>query len=297
MDYQTESRKAVLQPFEYIRSLPAKNFRSKFFNVMNNWVQVPIEVLEMVTEAIDSVHNASLLMDDIQDNSQLRRGHKCGHLVFGIPITINTACFVYFDTLSKLITKSPPHLRADISAIYVDHLLMAHQGQGMDLFWRDNFKCPTEDDYVQMVKQKTGVLLSMGVELMKVYSGCQLDLAPLALLIGCYFQIRDDYANLMLDEYAAKKSFCEDLTEGKFSFLIVHSVNSKPEDGRLIDILKQRTTDEQVKKEAVNIIKSTDSFNYALNKLESVSAEIKETINQLGGNDQLVTLLESLYLN
>ena len=46
----------------------------------------------------------------------------------------------------------------------------------------------------------------------------------LTSLLGLYFQIRDDYANLCLDEYAVNKSFAEDLTEGKFSFPIVHAI-------------------------------------------------------------------------
>lgn len=43
-------------------------------------------------------------------------------------------------------------------------------------------------------------------------------------LIGVYFQIRDDYANLCLDEYASAKSFADDLTEGKFSFPTIHQI-------------------------------------------------------------------------
>ena len=43
-------------------------------------------------------------------------------------------------------------------------------------------------------------------------------------LFGLYFQIRDDFANLCLQEYIENKSFAEDLTEGKFSFPIVHAI-------------------------------------------------------------------------
>ena len=46
----------------------------------------------------------------------------------------------------------------------------------------------------------------------------------LTSLLGLYFQIRDDYANLCLEEYTNNKSFAEDLTEGKFSFPILHAI-------------------------------------------------------------------------
>lgn len=49
----------------------------------------------------------------------------------------------------------------------------------------------------------------------------------LTSLLGLYFQIRDDYANLCLDEYAENKSFAEDFTEGKFSFPIIHAIRLK----------------------------------------------------------------------
>lgn len=51
---------------------------------------------------------------------------------------------------------------------------------------------------------------------------------------GLYFQIRDDYCNLSLKEYSENKSFCEDLTEGKFSFPIIHAIQSQTEDKQVL---------------------------------------------------------------
>lgn len=60
------------------------------------------------------------------------------------------------------------------------------------------------------------------------------DYVPLVDLIGVFFQIRDDYMNLQADEYATNKGFAEDLTEGKFSFPIVHGVRANPSDRQLL---------------------------------------------------------------
>lgn len=60
------------------------------------------------------------------------------------------------------------------------------------------------------------------------------DYVPLVDLIGVLFQIRDDYMNLQADEYATNKGFAEDLTEGKFSFPIVHGVRANPSDRQLL---------------------------------------------------------------
>lgn len=51
---------------------------------------------------------------------------------------------------------------------------------------------------------------------------------------GLYFQIRDDYCNLSLKEYSENKSFCEDLTEGKFSFPIIHAIQSQSQDKQVL---------------------------------------------------------------
>lgn len=50
------------------------------------------------------------------------------------------------------------------------------------------------------------------------------DFGKLSKLFGLFYQVRDDYANLQVDEYTKNKSFAEDLTEGKFSFPIIHAI-------------------------------------------------------------------------
>lgn len=54
--------------------------------------------------------------------------------------------------------------------IYTEELLNLHRGQGMDLFWRDTLTCPSEDDYLEMVGNKTGGLFRLAVKLMQVES-------------------------------------------------------------------------------------------------------------------------------
>ena len=68
--------------------------------------------------------------------------------------------------------------------------------------------------------------------------------------------------NLSSNEYTDNKGLCEDLTEGKFSFPIIHSIRTNPQNRQLINILKQKTTDEEVKKYAVKYMESTGSFEY-----------------------------------
>lgn len=80
--------------------------------------------------------------------------------------------------------------------------------------------------------------------------------------MGLIFQICDDYLNLSSNTYTKNKGLCEDLTEGKFSFPVIHSIRSDPGNLQLINILKQKTTDDQVKRYAVSYMESTGSFAY-----------------------------------
>ena len=71
-----------------------------------------------------------------------------------------------------------------------------------------------------------GGLFNLAVRLMQLFSkdSDNTNYVELTSLLGLYFQVRDDYANLCMEDYATNKSFAEDLTEGKFSFPIVHAI-------------------------------------------------------------------------
>lgn len=70
----------------------------------------------------------------------------------------------------------------------------------MELYWRDNFICPSEDDYKQMTIRKTGGLFMLAIRLMQLFSNNTEDFLRLTAILGLYFQIRDDYCNLSLEE-------------------------------------------------------------------------------------------------
>lgn len=105
-------------------------------------------------------------VDDVEDSSRLRRGVPVAHNIFGTAQTINTANYVYFLALQEL-----QKLRnASAINIYTEELLNLHRGQGMDLYWRDSLTCPTEDEYLEMVGNKTGGLFRLAVKLMQAES-------------------------------------------------------------------------------------------------------------------------------
>ncbi|XP_053431439.1 geranylgeranyl pyrophosphate synthase-like [Nycticebus coucang] len=236
------------------------------------------------------LHNASLLIDDIEDNSKLRRGFPVAHSIYGIPSVINSANYVYFLGLEKVLTLDHP----DAVKLSTSQLLELHQGQGLDIYWRDHYTCPTEEEYKAMVLQKTGGLFGLAVGLMQLFSDYKEDLKPLLNTLGLFFQIRDDYANLHSKEYSENKSFCEDLTEGKFSFPTIHAIWSRPESTQVQNILRQRTENIDIKKYCVHYLEEVGSFEYTRNTLKELESKAYKQIDACGGNPQLVALIKHL---
>ncbi|XP_051775332.1 geranylgeranyl pyrophosphate synthase isoform X1 [Erpetoichthys calabaricus] len=280
----------LLEPYKYLLQLPGKQVRSKLSQAFNHWLNVPEDKLQVIIEVTEMLHNASLLIDDIEDNSKLRRGFPVAHSIYGIPSVINSANYVYFLGLEKVLTLDHP----EAVQVFTRQLLELHRGQGLDIYWRDTYTCPTEQEYKDMVLKKTGGLFGLAVGLMQLFSSDRRDLKPLLNTMGLFFQIRDDYANLLSKEYSENKSFCEDLTEGKFSFPTIHAIWSRPDSTQVQNILRQRTENVDIKRYCVDYLEKIGSFAYTRQTLEKLEAEAYKQIEDLGGNPQLEALMQQL---
>ncbi|KXL51291.1 hypothetical protein M433DRAFT_60717 [Acidomyces richmondensis BFW] len=307
--WNAEKENILTGPFDYLESHPGKDIRSQLIAAFNVWLRVPRESLDIITKAIGMLHTASLLIDDVEDSSDLRRGVPVAHHIFGAAQTINSANYIYFCALRELLKLKNP----DAIQIYTEELLNLHRGQGMDLFWRDTLTCPTEDDYLEMVGNKTGGLFRLAIKLMCAESPSHnfrphhsrhrgtsadgppnarddgiaaaddgpADYIPLVNTIGLLFQILDDYHNLCNPSYTSNKGMCEDLTEGKFSFPIIHAIRFDPSNLVLINILKQKTRDEEVKRYAVAYMERVGSFAYTRRVLRGLGRKAAALVDEL----------------
>jgi len=304
-------------------------------DAFNTWLNVPEDKLKIITRVVSMLHSASLLVDDIEDDSQLRRGQPVAHKIYGIPQTINTANYVYFLAYQELFnlrpgaaspasnfTESMPRQAADaptsvehdgsaqqkkrlipdneLDRIVTAELLCLHRGQGLEIFWRDSLHCPTEEEYVGMVNDKTGGLFRIAVKLMMACSttNSDIDYVPLVNIFGIYFQIRDDYMNLQSTQYATNKGFAEDLTEGKFSFPVVHGVRADTSNRQVLNVLQKRPSSPTLKTHTISYLKNhTKSFDYTLSVLRTLEKQTRDEIQRLGGNLKLEGIVDTLHVN
>ncbi|KAK7691325.1 hypothetical protein QCA50_004719 [Cerrena zonata] len=316
-EWSEDNEAGLLEPFTYINNVRGKEIRGQMISAFNTWLNVPEDKLRVISKVVSMLHTASLLVDDIEDDAQLRRGVPASHKIYGIPQVINTANYVYFLAYQELFSmrkealeaaKIPSHSSQqakrlisvdELDRVVTSELLNLHRGQGLELLWRDSLQCPTEEEYVKMVNNKTGGVFRIAVKLMMAYAttNADIDYVPLVNLIGVHFQIRDDYMNLQSTQYADNKGFAEDLTEGKFSFPIVHGVRSDTLNRQILNVLQKRPTTPTLKKHAIGYLRDhTKSFVYTIKVLASLEKDIRDEVSKLGGNSALETIIDALHV-
>lgn len=105
--------------------------------------------------------------------------------------------------------------------------------------------------------------------------------------------------NLISSEYKDTKGYCEDISEGKLSFPVVHALNkqsySLEKRARLGTILRMKTTNNALKEEAFQILKESGAITYTKERLVQLKTEIAREILNLGGNPVLEMMLAKFW--
>ena len=208
-----------------------------------------------LTPLVELCHNASLIHDDIEDNSDERRGGPAVHIVYGLDAAINSGTFLYFLPLACIDSwaaelesgagfsyAAAQACRAQVYALWAGFLRKLHLGQAMDIHWHRNFDIiPPVEDYYAMCKLKTGCLArfaaelgATAAELTGIAAGpANSDTDPMKKLgeaaekLGVGFQILDDVKNLTTGLPGKKRG--DDIVEGKKSLPVLLYLNRRPE--------------------------------------------------------------------
>jgi geranylgeranyl pyrophosphate synthase len=221
------------------------------------------------------IHNGTLIIDDIEDKSEFRRGKLCTYRIFGLDIATNAGNAMYYLPLLPLI-KNKEKITSEklcrIYEIYVQEMISLSLGQAMDIAWHRGLANANEIDeknYLQMCAYKTGTLARMAAKIAAVLADANPELVErfgiFAESVGVAFQMQDDVLDLTSEDFAKKKGgFGQDITEGKRTLIIIHALKTaEPKDKeRLTEILNMHTTDQKRRDEAVAIIRKYGSIEY-----------------------------------
>ncbi len=222
------------------------------------------------------IHNGTIMVDDVEDDSVLRRGKPCTHRIFGVDIAVNVGSAMYFLPMLTLIknkNKLPPETFNKIYEIYTKEMINLSLGQAMDIAWHRglaNADLITEAQYLQMCAYKTGTLARMAAKMAAVVANADENvvekIGSFAEAVGVAFQIQDDILDLTSEEFAEKKGGRgQDITEGKRTLMVIRTLEkAEPSDGeRLKEILEMHTSSQKLREEAIGIMRKYGSIDYA----------------------------------
>jgi len=221
------------------------------------------------------IHNGTLVIDDIEDASELRRGKPCTYKIFQMDIAVNAGNAMYYLPLLPLMvqkTKIAPEKQRDVYEVYVQEMINLSLGQAMDIAWHRgiaNADQLQEEDYLQMCAYKTGTLARMAAKMAAVLTGADKPLVDrlgrLAESIGVAFQMQDDILDLTGVDFAKKKGGVgQDITEGKRSLMVIFTLEkaNSADRKRLIEILNMHTSDQALRDEAIALMQKYKAIEH-----------------------------------
>jgi geranylgeranyl pyrophosphate synthase len=240
------------------------------------------------------VHNGTLIVDDLEDSSELRRGKPCTYRIFGVDVAVNAGNAMYYLPLLPLMEKKaklPAETLRDIYEVYVQEMINLSLGQAMDITWHrgianaDNLD---EEDYLQMCAYKTGTLARMAAKISAVLAGANKELVEklgrFAESIGVAFQMQDDVLDLTGKEFAEKKGGVgQDVTEGKRTLMVIHTLKnaSNADRKRLIQILNMHTSNQALRDEAIALMQKYGAIDHATRTAARIAEESWKEVDKL----------------
>ncbi len=252
------------------------------------------------------IHEGTLMVDDIEDSAEVRRGRKAMHILFGVDTAINNGNALYFLPLSILYKNTAGlnvRKRLSIYNLYAEEMLRLSLGQAMDIHWHKGGKNSVkEKDYLQMCAFKTGVLARLSAKLGGIIgngSSKQINaLGNFAESLGVSFQIQDDVLNIAPASKRWGKEVGEDISEGKRTLLVLHALAhlGEKEKKQLTTILNAHTKKKAKITKAISLIEKAGSIDYARKKAKSIVArsweKLEKTLPENQGKKELEAFAE-----
>jgi len=226
-----------------------------------------------IAAASEIIHNGTLMVDDVEDNSDMRRGRPCTHIKYGVDVAVNAGNAMYYLSMLPLLRDRKKYGEKETLKAYdayIEEMVRLSYGQGMDICWhRGKAGAVTEKQYLQMCAFKTGTIARLAAKWGTIFAGgtdAQVDAAGrFAESIGVAFQIQDDVLNLQGEEGKYGKDPGGDISEGKRTLLVIYALKhaSKADAKALVCILDSHTKNAKKISEAIAIIRNSGAFGHA----------------------------------
>lgn len=210
---------------------------------------------------IEFIHTATLLHDDVVDNSEKRRHLKTANAIWGNSASVLVGDFLYSRSFEMMV---------DVGHMGVMEIL-SHatnriaEGEVLQLLHCKNPKA-TQEDYFEVIHRKTATLFQAGAHLGAVIAEVPREveqaLAGYGLHLGTAYQLIDDVLDYSADEQTLGKNIGDDLAEGKLTLPLIRAleIGSSSQQQTLLDAVTK--ADRHNIGRILDIIASTDGITY-----------------------------------
>jgi len=235
----------------------------------------------LMSTLVEAIHTASLIHDDIIDNSKIRRGRESIHARWGPNITVLLGDYLYIKALGLSLQSEHRQIIQILTSISARMV----EGELTEYYLSGNLGL-AEKDYLDIINKKTASLFSascrIGGILGKASKKEENSLAEYGANLGMSFQIIDDLLDFTGDEKTLGKPILCDLSEGRITLPLIYTLNNDGRENkkRVIELLKQKNQGKESLEEILKIVKSNGALDYTHKKAEEFSHKSREIISQ-----------------
>jgi len=228
---------------------------------------------------VEIIHTASLIHDDIVDNSFLRRGRDTVHAKWGPNITVLLGDFLYIQSIAMALrTKNHAiiDILADVTVRMIEGELIEYSITGKPEL--------SEDLYLEILDKKTAQLFSASCRIGGVLAGFlpeeEQRLCEFGRNLGLSFQIIDDLLDFTGDEATLGKPILSDFREGRITLPLIHALRRTKGQARveLLHLILNRKTEKNAGKKILAHIVSHGALDYAYQRAAAFSQKAKDIL-------------------
>jgi octaprenyl-diphosphate synthase len=233
----------------------------------------------LYASVVEFIHTATLVHDDIIDDSELRRGRLAVHSRWGNDITVLLGDYLYIKSMALALT----HDTLDIVRLLCDVTLRMIEGELYQLT-KNGDAGITEDEHFDIIRRKTAYLFGgcaqIGGMLGTVTPEQEQALQEYGFNLGIAFQIVDDLLDFTGELTALGKPVGADLREGKMTLPLIHLLQQGEELGEKIvrDIISSRTASDDQWSELLSLLKTHRSIEYAFRRAVEYAERAKKPL-------------------
>ncbi|MEP2773010.1 MAG: polyprenyl synthetase family protein [Fulvivirga sp.] len=219
--------KELYQPIKYIMSLGGKRLRPLLTLMSYTLFKDDVESILKQAMAVEVFHNFTLMHDDIMDEAPLRRGKPTVHEKYNANTAILSGDVMMVKAYEMLM--QPHDCDAEIFTKFSTCATEVCEGQQLDMVFETK-KTVAVEEYINMIRLKTAVLLGFCLELGGILAGTteknKKALRAFGENIGIGFQLKDDLLDVYADQAKFGKQVGGDIISNKKTFLLITALNT-----------------------------------------------------------------------